>query len=61
MALILSVELCGALQSLFEGVKITENQLQGVFAKHGVKPIVAKLGDPFDHNLHQVYFDIHLF
>ena len=52
---VFSVKSCGVLQSLFEGVKITENQLQAAFAKNGVKLIAAKIGDPFDHNLHQVF------
>ena len=44
------------LQSLMEGVEITEKELLSVFHKHAIEKI-DPLGKPFDHHLHQAMFE----
>ena len=45
------------LQSLAEGVEITENELLSVFKKHGIEKI-EPMGQLFDHHLHQAMFEV---
>ncbi len=42
-----------ALKNIRDGVDITKRELFKVFENHGIKIISPKIGDPFDHNLHQ--------
>ena len=46
-----------ALASLFEGLKMTSDQLQKVFNKNGLKRI-EPLGDRFDPSLHEALFEV---
>lgn len=51
-------ELCESnphLKSLFEGLLMTEAQLQNVFRRHGLQP-VNPLNEKFDPNLHEALF-----
>jgi len=43
------------LKNLFEGLKMTESQLQGVFRRHGLTQI-NPLGEKFDPNEHEAVF-----
>ena len=45
------------LLSLFEGIKMTEEQLRKVFTKNGLKRIEA-LGEKFDPVLHEAVFQV---
>lgn len=45
------------LQSLLEGVGITENELLSAFKKHNIEKI-EPLGKPFDHHFHQAMFEV---
>lgn len=51
-------ELSDAGRNLVEGVELTEKDLHAVMARHGVKPIDASPGAPFDPNLHQAVSQI---
>lgn len=51
-------ELSEAGKNLVEGVELTEKDLHAVMARHGVKPIDASPGAPFDPNLHQAVSQI---
>jgi molecular chaperone GrpE len=44
------------LESLMEGVEITEKELLSAFKKHAIEKI-DPLGQPFDHHLHQAMFE----
>jgi len=46
-----------AVQSLLEGLKLTEKELAGIFERQGVKKIMP-LGEPFDHEFHQAICEI---
>lgn len=46
------------LKNLFEGLTMTESQLQKVFNKHGVEKIVPSVGDKFDPYLHEAMFEV---
>lgn len=46
------------LQNLFEGLTMTESQLQKVFAKHGLVKITPKIGDKFDPFIHEAMFQV---
>ena len=46
-----------SLLSLFEGLKMTEEQLQKVFNKNGLKKIEA-LGEKFDPAFHEAVFQV---
>ncbi len=46
-----------AVQSLMEGLKLTEKELAGIFERQGVKKIMP-LGEPFDHEYHQAICEI---
>lgn len=45
------------LNSLVEGVKLTEKELLKAFQKHGIEKIEPK-GEKFDHNYHQAIFEV---
>lgn len=44
-------------QSLIEGLRLTEKELNGIFERQGVKKI-NPLGEPFDHAFHQAICEI---
>lgn len=44
--------------NLFEGLKMTEAQLQQVFSRHGLVQIVPKEGDKFDPHFHEALFEV---
>lgn len=46
-----------ALKSLIDGVALTERELEGIFARHGVEKIDPQ-GKKFDHNLHEAMFEL---
>ena len=46
------------LKNLFEGLTMTESQLQKVFNKHGIQKIVPNEGDKFDPYLHEAMFEV---
>ncbi|ESO06240.1 hypothetical protein HELRODRAFT_160398 [Helobdella robusta] len=45
-----------ALNSLYEGLKMTEGQLMKVFLKHGLEKIDPLVGEKFNPNLHEALF-----
>ena len=47
-----------ALKDLFEGVLLTQKNLQKTFRKHGLEPIAPELGEKFDPNFHEAMFEI---
>ncbi|MCR9128944.1 MAG: nucleotide exchange factor GrpE [Alphaproteobacteria bacterium] len=42
-----------ALQTLLEGVELTERRLASTLERHGVKPVNPEAGEPLDPNRHQ--------
>ena len=46
-----------ALKSAIDGVALTERELEGAFARHGVEKIDPE-GRKFDHNLHEAMFEL---
>lgn len=42
-----------ALLSIFKGIEMTKTTLLNVFEKHGLKRIMPKIGENFDHNYHE--------
>ena len=40
-------------EKILEGVELVEKQLYDTFARHGVTPVAAAVGQPFDHNFHE--------
>jgi molecular chaperone GrpE len=46
------------LANLRTGVEMTENELQQMLARHGVKEITPQPGEKFDHNQHQAMFEM---
>ncbi|CAI9733588.1 homolog 1, mitochondrial-like [Octopus vulgaris] len=46
------------LKDLFEGLSMTEIQLQKVFNKHAIEQIIPKEGDKFDPYLHEAMFEV---
>ncbi|MHB1102487.1 MAG: nucleotide exchange factor GrpE [Devosia sp.] len=46
-----------AMQSLIDGIEITEREMQRLLAKHGVTPIEAE-GQKFDPHKHQAMFEV---
>ncbi|GAB1604223.1 grpE protein homolog 1, mitochondrial-like [Argonauta hians] len=46
------------LKNLFEGLTMTETQLQKVFNKHAIEQIIPKEGDKFDPYLHEAMFEV---
>jgi molecular chaperone GrpE len=45
------------MQSLIDGIELTEREMQRLLAKHGVKPIEAE-GQKFDPHKHQAMFEV---
>jgi molecular chaperone GrpE len=45
-------------KAMVEGVGATERALLQAFERHGIRLIDPKLGDRFDHNLHQAMFEV---
>jgi molecular chaperone GrpE len=41
------------LNKMIEGVELTRNELMAILAKNNVKRVEPKVGDAFDHNVHQ--------
>lgn len=46
------------LKNLFEGLTMTEAQLQKVFVKHGLEKINPQVGDKFDPFIHEAMFQV---
>jgi molecular chaperone GrpE len=46
-----------AMQTLIDGIEITEREMQRLLAKHGVTPIEAE-GQKFDPHKHQAMFEV---
>ena len=44
------------LKNLYEGLTMTESQLQKVFTRHGLTQISPEEGEPFDPNIHEALF-----
>jgi molecular chaperone GrpE len=42
-----------SMKSLIQGIHLTKNELIKVFESHGIRRVNPKVGEPFDHNLHQ--------
>jgi molecular chaperone GrpE len=45
------------LNTLLEGVELTQRELQTVFDRHGIRPI-EPMGEKFDHNWHQAVVEL---
>ncbi|MGH7000242.1 MAG: nucleotide exchange factor GrpE [Stellaceae bacterium] len=45
-------------RGIIEGVAATERELLSIFVRHGVKRVEPKLGERFDHNLHEAMFEV---
>ncbi|XP_061171769.1 grpE protein homolog 1, mitochondrial-like isoform X2 [Saccostrea echinata] len=46
------------LEDLFNGLVMTEAQLQKVFLKHGLEQIIPQKGEKFDPHLHEALFQV---
>jgi molecular chaperone GrpE len=46
-----------AMEALYQGVELTQRELQTAMERHGIKQI-EPLDEKFDHNLHQAMFEI---
>lgn len=46
------------LKNLFEGLTMTDSELQKVFSKHGLVKIDPKEGDKFDPFIHEALFEV---
>jgi molecular chaperone GrpE len=46
-----------ALETLVEGVELTEKELLAIFERHGITPIEA-LGQPFDPHFHEAMYEV---
>lgn len=46
------------LRDLYDGLVMTEAQLQKVFLKHGLEQIIPQKGDKFDPNFHEALFQV---
>ncbi|MCL4145108.1 UNVERIFIED_CONTAM: hypothetical protein GTU68_040425 [Idotea baltica] len=46
--------------SLYDGVAMTENQLLGVFRRHGLQRVIPKEGDKFDPSEQEAMFEVPL-
>jgi molecular chaperone GrpE len=44
-------------QTLADGVAMTQRTLAAIFERQQIKPVEPKVGDRFDHNLHQAMFE----
>lgn len=49
-------ELLPAVKSFMEGVQLTQQELEAIFSRQGIKRI-SPLGEKFDHNFHQAMFE----
>lgn len=47
-----------SVQSLIEGVEVTERQLLSIFERHGIKEVTPRPGEKFDANLHEAMFEV---
>jgi molecular chaperone GrpE len=47
-----------ALNTLADGVEMTERELLKVFDKHGIQVVDPQPGEKFDHNFHQAMFEV---
>ncbi len=47
-----------ALNTLADGVELTERELLRVFDKHGIRVVDPQPGEKFDHNFHQAMFEV---
>jgi molecular chaperone GrpE len=45
-------------RGVIEGVAATERELLAIFERHGVKRVEPKLGERFDHNMHEAMFEV---
>lgn len=45
-------------RTLFAGVAATERELLAAFERHGIRRIDPRVGEKFDHNLHQAMFEV---
>ena len=45
-------------RGVVEGVAATERELLAIFERHGVKRVEPKLGERFDHNVHEAMFEV---
>ena len=45
-------------RGVVEGVAATERELLAIFERHGIKRVDPKIGDRFDHNLHEAMFEV---
>jgi len=45
-------------RGVVEGVAATERELLAIFERHGIKRVEPKLGERFDHNLHEAMFEV---
>jgi len=45
-------------RGVIEGVAATERELLAIFERHGVKRVEPKLGERFDHNVHEAMFEV---
>ena len=52
------IEQGSSLESLFNGVEMTQKAMYKVFSEHGVKPMELAKGSQFDPNLHEATFQI---
>jgi len=46
-----------AMQTLFQGVELTQRELQTTMDRHGISQI-SPLGEKFDHNFHQAMYEV---
>lgn len=46
-----------AMETLYEGVGLTQRELNTAMERHGIKPI-DPLGEKFDHNFHQAMYEV---
>lgn len=46
------------LKAFVEGVEMTERELLNIFERHGIKKVDPKVGDKFDHQIHQAMFEV---
>ncbi len=45
-------------RGVIEGVAATERELLAIFERHGIRRVDPKIGDRFDHNLHEAMFEV---
>ncbi len=47
-----------SLESVIDGIKITEKEMKSIFQKHSIKVIEVAIGDTLDPNYHQVMCEV---